>query len=53
MTCHIMPFFNLHKLKGKESSFRVRVGDYRILYTVDYSRKVVVVFKVDWRVYEH
>jgi len=43
------------KLKGKESSFRVRAGDYRILYRVDDSRKVVVVFKVDWRgrVYKH
>ncbi len=36
------------KLKGKDA-FRVRVGDYRILYTVDDSKKVVVVFKIDKR----
>ena len=36
------------KLKGKDA-FRVRVGDYRILYTIDDSRKVIVVFKIDKR----
>ncbi len=36
------------KLKGNEA-FRIRVGGYRILYTVDDDRKVVVVFKVDRR----
>jgi len=36
------------KIKNKDA-FRIRVGDYRILYTVDDSKRVVVVFKVDKR----
>jgi len=36
------------KLKGK-NAFRVRVGDYRILFTIDESKKVVVVVKIDKR----
>ena len=31
----------LRKLHGTESSFRLRVGDYRIIYEVDTERKVV------------
>ena len=37
------------KIKGKEDVFRVRVGDYRILYKIDDSKKIVIVFKVDKR----
>jgi len=37
------------KVKGKTDTFRLRVGDYRILYTIDQSKKLVVVFKVDKR----
>lgn len=36
------------KLKNKDA-FRIRVGNYRILYTVDDSKRIVVVFKVDKR----
>jgi len=36
------------KLKGSYA-FRVRIGDYRILYTVDDSKKVVIIFKIDKR----
>ena len=36
------------KLSGK-NAYRVRVGNYRILYTIDDMRKVVVVFKIDKR----
>ena len=36
------------KLKGK-NAFRIRVGSYRILYTIDDAKKVVVVFKIDKR----
>ncbi len=37
------------KLRGHEDTFRIRVGDYRILYTVNDQKKVVVVFKIDKR----
>ena len=36
------------KLKSKDA-FRSRVGGYRILYTIDDTKKVVVVFKIDKR----
>jgi len=37
------------KLRGHEDTFRIRVGDYRILYTVNDQKKIVVVFKIDKR----
>ena len=38
------------KLKGKEGEgWRVRVGDYRILYTVDAQQKVVKVYRIGHR----
>lgn len=32
-----------------EKTFRVRVGDYRILYEVDYENKIIGVIKIDKR----
>jgi len=32
-----------------EKVFRVRVGDYRILYSVDYEEKTIIVINVDKR----
>lgn len=38
------------KLKGKEGEgWRVRVGDYRILYTIDTSQKIVKVYHIGHR----
>lgn len=34
------------KLRGGEDTWRLRVGDYRILYVVDDARKVVVVARI-------
>ena len=34
------------KLSGGSGMYRIRQGDYRILYTVDHERKEVRVFKV-------
>ena len=36
------------KLSGSDA-YRIRVGDYRVLYTIDDSKRVVVVFKIDKR----
>jgi mRNA interferase RelE/StbE len=36
------------KLKG-ESSIRIRVGDYRIIYEVDEQSKSVIIFKIGHR----
>ncbi|MDR3252006.1 MAG: type II toxin-antitoxin system RelE/ParE family toxin [Tannerella sp.] len=37
------------KLVGSENSFRIRVGVYRIIYTVEDDRLIVEVVKVDHR----
>jgi mRNA interferase RelE/StbE len=37
------------KLKGSESSYRIRIGDYRVLYEVDASERLVSVFHIRHR----
>lgn len=37
------------KLQGREGIYRIRVGDYRILYEVLTSEKMVLVEKIDHR----
>jgi len=38
------------KLKGKEGEgWRVRVGDYRILYTIDTNQEIVKVYRIGHR----
>ena len=38
------------KLKGKESEgWRIKTGDYRILYTVDKTQKVIKVYRIKHR----
>ena len=37
------------KLKGTMLGWRIRVGDYRVLYWVDDKRRIVEVFDIDLR----
>lgn len=37
------------KMKGSESSYRLRVGDYRIIYQVDTDNKMVIIYHVRHR----
>jgi mRNA interferase RelE/StbE len=37
------------KLKGSESSYRLRVGDYRVIYQVDQENKTVVIYHIRHR----
>ncbi len=37
------------KITGSESSFRVRAGDYRIIYQVDSDQKEIVIFHIRHR----
>ncbi|MDO8635921.1 MAG: type II toxin-antitoxin system RelE/ParE family toxin [Dehalococcoidia bacterium] len=34
------------KLKGQKNEWRVRVGDYRILFTIDDAKRVVQVYRI-------
>lgn len=44
------PFFfqQIEKLHGVDG-YRVRVGDYRVLFTIDQKKKVIMVFRVKHR----
>jgi len=35
-----------HKLAGSKNDWRIRLGDYRIVYEVDDARKLVKIFRV-------
>ncbi|MGD9506388.1 MAG: type II toxin-antitoxin system RelE/ParE family toxin [Syntrophobacteraceae bacterium] len=37
------------KLKGAESSYRIRIGDYRVLYEVDSTERLVSVLHIRHR----
>ena len=37
------------KLRGSESSYRVRVGDYRVIYEVDKAKNIIEIFYVRHR----
>lgn len=37
------------KVEGSENLLRIRVGDYRVLYEIDYPMKLVGIVKIDKR----
>lgn len=37
------------KLQGSESSFRIRIGDYRVVYQVDTENKIILIYQVRHR----
>ena len=43
------------KVKGEDNTFRVRVGDYRILYEIHADKQLILVTRIDKRsrVYEN
>ena len=44
------PFPSQHqKLHGAESSYRIRIGDYRAIYQVDFENKIIVIYHVRHR----
>ena len=36
-------------MKGLKNTYRIRIGDYRVVYQVDFSNKVVSVIKIEKR----
>ena len=41
--------FDIKKIRGSERAYRVRLGNYRVLYTVRWDDEVVVILKVEPR----
>lgn len=39
--------YDLTKISGSDSNYRIRLGRYRILYTVNWNEKQVKVFDID------
>jgi len=37
------------KLRGEKDAYRIRIGDYRILYKVLWEERVIIVFKIEHR----
>jgi mRNA interferase RelE/StbE len=42
-------FLNIKKLKGADELFRIRIGDYRIVYNVQKKVLIIVVIKIGHR----
>lgn len=40
---------NSRKLVGTDSDYRIRVGDYRVIYRIEDDDKIVIIFAVDHR----
>jgi len=40
---------NAKTIIGKHGVFRIRIGDYRALYRIDYQKNKIVIFKLDKR----
>lgn len=40
---------NIKKLKGEDSLFRVRLGDYRVVYLIENKKLIIVVIKIGHR----
>ena len=40
---------NSVKVVGEERSFRLRIGDYRVLYTIDWKKQEILIVKIGQR----
>lgn len=40
---------NAKRIVGEKRSFRIRVGDYRIIYDIIWEQKIILVAKIDKR----
>lgn len=40
---------NAISIVGEKGVFRIRIGDYRVLYRINYQANKIIVFKVDKR----
>ena len=42
-------YFDVTKISGSSSNYRIRIGQYRILYIVLWQEKIIKVFDIDRR----
>jgi len=40
---------NAVRIVGEERTFRVRIGDYRVLYEIDWQNKIIIIVVIDKR----
>ena len=57
-TLRVNPFSDLikfKKIKAKENLYRIRVGDYRVVYSIERNDLIIIVIKIGHRkdVYRH
>ena len=38
--------YDIKKLKGMENTYRIRIGDYRMLYRVDFEKKTIYILSI-------
>jgi len=43
------PTFDIVRIRGAKDTFRVRIGDIRIIYSVSWKDRYVYVLVIDWR----
>jgi len=41
--------FDIRKIEGSEDTYRVRIGDYRVIYYIDKSSKTIHILKLERR----
>ena len=46
-----IPFkkFDIRKLKGQKNRYRVRLGEFRLIYEVDKDEKLILILKIERR----
>lgn len=45
----IPPIGDIKKMKGTGNTYRLRVGNYRVVYTIDYEKEMVLILAIDNR----
>lgn len=41
--------YDIRKLKGKENTFRIRIGNIRIIYKISWDERIIYIYDVDSR----
>ena len=50
LTLSIIPVpHNAVSIVGEHGAFRIRIGDFRVLYRINYTESKIIIFKIDKR----